>query len=48
MMSSDSGSESPILNLADIEAGEISRTGGKGANLARLIHAGFPVPEVSA
>ncbi|WP_346866264.1 PEP/pyruvate-binding domain-containing protein, partial [Methanocalculus sp. MSAO_Arc2] len=45
MMSSDSGSESPILNLADIEAGEISRTGGKGANLARLIHAGFPVPE---
>ncbi len=45
MPSSDAGSENVILDLVAVWACDKARTGGKGAHLARLIHAGFPVPE---
>jgi phosphohistidine swiveling domain-containing protein len=33
-----------VLRLSEIDEGTIARVGGKAANLARLIRAGFPVP----
>jgi phosphohistidine swiveling domain-containing protein len=33
-----------VLRLTDIDDGTIARVGGKAANLARLLRAGFPVP----
>ena len=35
----------PYLLLLDSPAASLETAGGKGANLARLIEAGFPVPE---
>jgi rifampicin phosphotransferase len=34
----------PVLSLTEPEASDLHYTGGKGANLARLLAAGFPVP----
>lgn len=37
--------ESKILSLSDLKSTHVEKTGGKAANLARLIQAGFPAPE---
>src|SRR4051812_46112966 len=33
-----------LLSFSDLAAIDVARAGGKGANLARLAQAGFPVP----
>jgi phosphoenolpyruvate synthase/pyruvate phosphate dikinase len=35
-----------ILESANLGKDDVKKVGGKGANLAELINAGFPVPEV--
>lgn len=40
-----SGAPPGIVSLARASLGDLSGTGGKGANLIRLVSAGFPVPE---